>query len=60
MTDEDKTETSPSRSFHLWPGFWTIVFVVLAATGNCQACGLDHDYVHEYTECPSDKAPDGT
>lgn len=29
-------------------GFWTALFLVLAATGNCSPCGLERDYVGEY------------
>lgn len=34
--------------------FWGVVFIVLAFTGNCAACGLDHDYMSDWMEC-SDK-----
>jgi len=53
MTDETKTSDN-EYNFNFWPSLLTIVFVTLAATGNCSACGLDHDYVSDVVapECP--------
>lgn len=28
-------------------GFWTVLFIALAATGNCSVCGFERDYVGE-------------
>jgi hypothetical protein len=51
MSEDGEKREVRTWNLQIWPGFWGLVFVVCAATGNCTVCGLDHDYVREYTQC---------
>lgn len=39
------TQESKNVDISLAPGLLTVIFVVLALTGNCAVCGLDTDYM---------------
>ena len=41
---------SVEANFNLMGLFWIILFVGLGLTGNCETCGLDKDYIEQWSK----------